>query len=141
LLLSPVPPLPLEPVREAYPPQQDLVFTIQDGTLLRRSNFDRRMWAPAVIRAGLDDRLTFHGLRHTAVSMLIAEGASIVELAAIMGWAPSTAVAMAMRYGHLFAARDEHLTEAQERVYRNARRPNDGQERSGLPRPREESGL
>jgi len=35
---------------------------------------------------------------------------------------------MSMRYGHPFAARDEHLTEAVERVYRNARRPNDGQQ-------------
>src|SRR2546430_13645600 len=53
-----------------------------------------------------------HDLRHTAVSILIAEGASIVELAAVMGWSHSTAVAMSMRYGHLFAARDEHLTQA-----------------------------
>jgi len=91
---------------EVFPPQGGLVFTSQDGALLRRSNFERRIWAPAVARSGLDERLTFHGLRHTAVSVLIAEGASIVELAAIMGWAPSTAVAMSMRYGHLFAARD-----------------------------------
>ena len=110
---------------EAFPPRGDLVFTSQDGTLLRRSNFERRIWAPAVFRAGLDERLTFHGLRHTAVSVLIAEGASIVELAAIMGWAPSTAVAMSMRYGHLFAARDERLTDALERLYRNARGPTD----------------
>ena len=74
---------------ETFPPQGDLVFTSQGGALLRRSNFVRRTWAPAVARAGLDQRLTFHGLRHTAVSVLIAEGASIVELAAAAGgpWA------------------------------------------------------
>jgi hypothetical protein len=52
-------------------------------------------------------------------------------MAAVMGWAPSTAVAMSMRYGHLFAARDQHLTEALERVYRSARRPNGGQSATG----------
>ena len=88
-------------------------------------------------RAGLDERLTFHGLRHTAVSTRLA---SIVELAAVMGWAPSTAVAMSMRYGHLFAARDEHLTEALERVYRSARRPNDGQPATKLGGRSEETG-
>jgi len=70
-----------------------------------------------------------------------AEGASVVELAAIMGWAPSTAVAMSMRYGHPFASRDEHLTEAVERVYRNARRPNDGQQAMKLGKLSEETGL
>jgi integrase len=108
--------------------------------MLRHSNFERRIWAPAVARAGLDQRLTFHGLRHTAVSVLIAEGASIVELAAVMGWAPSTAVAMSMRYGHLFAARDEHLMEVLERVYRSARRPNDGQQATKLGKQSEETG-
>jgi hypothetical protein len=50
-----------------------------------------------------------------------------------MGWSQSTAVAMSMRYGHLFAARDEHLTQALERVYRAARRPNDGQQAPDRP--------
>ncbi|MGH2720622.1 MAG: hypothetical protein ACRDJO_03320, partial [Actinomycetota bacterium] len=72
------------------------------------------------------DGLTFHGLRHTALSIMIAEGASIVELASVMGWARSTAVAMAVRYGHLFASREEQLNDALERVFRNVRRPGDG---------------
>jgi hypothetical protein len=45
--------------------------------------------------------------RGRAWSSSLTEGASIAELAAGMGWAPSSAVAMWMRYGHLFAARDE----------------------------------
>jgi integrase len=124
---------------EAYPPVNDLLFTSPEGSLLRRSHFERRVWAPAVERIGLDAGLTFHGLRHTAVSILIAEGASIVELAAVMGWSHSTAVAMSMRYGHLFAARDEHLTQALERVYRTARRPNDGQQAADQPGRSEET--
>jgi hypothetical protein len=31
---------------EDFPPQGDLVFTSQDGAMLRRSNFERRIWAP-----------------------------------------------------------------------------------------------
>lgn len=69
----------------------------------------------------VDERLTFHGLRHSAVSISIAGGASIVELAAVMGWAQSTAAAMAVRYGHLFQARERQLTDALETAFRQAR--------------------
>jgi len=48
------------------------------------------------------------------VSIWIAGGASIVELAAVIGWAQSTAAAMAVRYGHLFQAREKQLTDAVE---------------------------
>ncbi|MGH2719701.1 MAG: tyrosine-type recombinase/integrase [Actinomycetota bacterium] len=114
-----------------FPPAEDLVFTSHDGQMLRRSNFQRRTWAPAVAAAGVDPRLTFHGLRHSAVSIMIDQGASLVELAAIMGWSRSTAAAMAMRYGHLFAAQEKRLTDAIEQTYRNARRPLDGLGASG----------
>src|SRR5690242_19629165 len=109
---------------ELFPPQNDLVFTNVDGSLLRRSNFTRRLWQPAVMRADLDERLTFHGLRHSAVSILTASGASIVELASVMGWSQSTAAAMSVRYGHLFEARDQHLTAALDELYRSGRRKN-----------------
>lgn len=107
---------------DVFPPQNDPLFTNPDGSLLRRSNFARRMWSPAVRRAGVDDRLTFHGLRYSAVSILIANGASIVELAAVMGWPRSTAAAIAVRYGHLFEARERQLIDAVEQTYRRARR-------------------
>jgi hypothetical protein len=54
-----------------------------------------------------------------------------VELAAIMGWSRSTAAAMTMRYGHLFAAQEKRLTDAVEQAYRIARRPVDGLGASG----------
>ena len=44
-----------------------------------------------------------------------------MELAAVMGWSRSTAAAMGVRYGHLFEARDEHLTAALDDLYRRAR--------------------
>src|SRR5437660_10578502 len=66
----------------AFRPAQDLVFTSPEGALLRRSTFQRRVWAPA----GVDLRLTFHGLRHSAVSILLDHGASPVELTALTRW-------------------------------------------------------
>ena len=36
------------------------VFTAKEGGLLRRSNFRRRYWKPALERAGLDTALRFH---------------------------------------------------------------------------------
>lgn len=71
---------------EVNSPINDLLFTSPEGSLLRRSHFDRRVFTPAVKGVGCDPGLTFHGLHHSAVSILIAEGASIVELAAVMGW-------------------------------------------------------
>ena len=130
----PLPPFLVEELAghlKGSPPVDDLVFTSPEGAMLRRSNFNRRVWAPAVADAGVDPRLTFHGLRHSAVSILVAQGASLVELAAIMGWSRSTAAAMTMRYGHLFAAQEKRLTDAIEQAYRNARRPVDGLGASG----------
>lgn len=134
--MVPLPPFLVEVLEEhlrEFAPQSDLVFTSPEGKMLRRSLFERRIFTPAVVRAALDTGLTFHGLRHTAVSILISQGATLVELAAIMGWSRSTAAAMAMRYGHLFAERERHLTEAVERLYRETRRPTDGLEGSEGP--------
>ena len=114
------------------PPRNDVLFSNPDGSLLRRSNFCRRTWKPAVASAELPEALTFHGLRHTAVSILIASGASIVELAAVMGWAKSTAAAMAVRYGHLFEARESQLTDAVEDLYRATLQARSTAETSGL---------
>ena len=35
------------------------------------------------------------------------------------GLVPVTAVAMSMRYGHLFVSREEHLTQALDRLYQS----------------------
>jgi len=63
-----------------------------------------------------------HGLRHTAVSILAAEGAQLNELASIMGWSRSTVASMAVRYAHLFPSRQEYLTSRLDAVFRQAER-------------------
>lgn len=51
----------------------DLIFVGRNGAPLRRS-FARRHFGPAVSAAGLDPRLTFHGLRHVATSFMVDAG-------------------------------------------------------------------
>jgi integrase len=50
----------------------DLVFVGPRGGMLRR-RFGERNLRPAVARAGLPGSLTFHGLRHAAISALAEE--------------------------------------------------------------------
>ena len=61
-------------------PEPDaLVFTAPRGGPLARSLFSRRVWRPAVIRAGIPS-ITFHGLRHSFVAILVAAGCNVREV-------------------------------------------------------------
>ena len=44
-----------------------------------RSLFSRRVWQPAAIRAGIPS-ITFHGLRHSFVAILVAAGCNVREV-------------------------------------------------------------
>jgi integrase len=57
---------------------------------LRRSNFGRRVWLPALARAGLPE-IHFHDLRHTGNLLTATAGASLRELMARMGHASTRA--------------------------------------------------
>ena len=50
---------------------ESLVFIGPRGGLLRRS-FEGRAFRPAALSAGLSESLTFHGLRHVATSLMVA---------------------------------------------------------------------
>lgn len=58
---------------DEHPPSDGLVFTSADGSPLRRTNFRRRAWLPAVA-ATVGEPMTFHDLRHTHAAWLIAGG-------------------------------------------------------------------
>ena len=60
----------LEEHRTAYA-STGLIFTSEEGTQVRMNNLRRRQWTSAVERAGLPG-LTFHDMRHTAVSLWVA---------------------------------------------------------------------
>ena len=61
-----------------------LVFTTPAGTPLRRGNFRRRVWVPALAEVGLSGT-HFHDLRHTGNVLTAAAGASLRELMDRMG--------------------------------------------------------
>ena len=68
----------------AAPGDDGLVFTSSAGRPLRRSNFCRRDWHPALRAAGLPP-IHFHDLRHTGNQLAADEGANLRELMDRMG--------------------------------------------------------
>jgi integrase len=85
-----------------------LVFTAPQGGPLRLSTFRSRFWRPAIAAAGLDG-LRIHDLRHTAVALWIAAGASPKEVAARAG---HTSVKTVLDvYGGLYPEADTALRE------------------------------
>lgn len=89
----------------AVPPASDgFVFQAPRGGPMRRSNFRRRVWLPAV-RRSVGEPMRFHDLRHTHVALLIAQGEHPKTIQARLGHA-SIATTLDT-YGHLFEGLDE----------------------------------
>ena len=89
------------------PGQEALVFQSPESAPLRNTNFRRRVWQPALRDAGLTE-LRIHDLRHTAVALLIAQGAHPKAIQAHLGH--SSIQVTLDRYGHLFPADIDRLT-------------------------------
>jgi integrase len=77
----------------------ELVFPSPRGAMWRGDNFRARVFRPAVRRAELDG-VTFHDLRHTYASLMVAAGASPHVIAEQMGHRDARLVLQ--RYGHLY---------------------------------------
>ena len=78
--------------------------------------FRQRYWRQAVAAAGLED-LRPHDLRHTAISLWIADGANPKQVAV---QADHTSVSVVLdRDGHLYERHDDELIAAQERRWQN----------------------
>lgn len=89
-----------------------LVFHSPEGMPVRATLFRRRFWAPAVQEAGLSP-LRIHDLRHTAVSLWIADCANPKQVAVMAG---HTSVSVVFdRYGHLYPHQDAELMDRLER--------------------------
>jgi integrase len=98
----------------AEPDPDALVFTAARGSALRATNFRRRIWSSAVGAAELDG-LRIHDLRHTAVALWIAAGASPKEVARRAG---HTSVKTVLDvYGHLYDEADVALRERLEAMF------------------------
>lgn len=93
----------------AEPDGDALVFTSPKGGPLRRNQWRRREWRPAVERAGLDP-LRFHDTRHTFVALAVAAGADPKQVSTRAG---HSSVAFTLdRYGHLYDDADDRVTGA-----------------------------
>lgn len=64
-----------------------IAFPSPEGTYMRKSNFTRRVWFGVRKAAGLPKSMTFHGLRHSAATLLLSEGVSIKVIQEMMGHA------------------------------------------------------
>ena len=88
---------------------RDLVFPAPEGAAVRLSLWRRRIWGPAVEKAGLEP-LRIHDMRHTAVALWIAAGASPNEIASRAG---HTSVSVVLdRYGHLLPGTEDRVNDA-----------------------------
>ncbi len=88
-------------------PESEYVFPSGKGGHLNYSNFLKRYWHPAVLRAGLAP-LTPHELRHTAAALMIDQGANPVTVQRRLGHKDVTTTLQL--YGHLFPEQDDLLT-------------------------------
>lgn len=84
------------------------VFTAPAGALLRRGNFRRRVWLPALSKAELPPT-HFHDLRHTGNTLTANAGANLRELMARMGHSSSRA---ALIYLHSTDERQREIADA-----------------------------
>ena len=86
-------------------PKTDLVFPAPKGGPFAPRNFARRIWEPAVERAGLAP-LRIHDLRHTAVGFWIEAGLTEPEIAARAGWRQ-----FLTRYRHILERTEDRANE------------------------------
>jgi integrase len=78
----------------------DPVFRTGRGSPIDPDDFRRRVFAPALARAGLDPTTRIHDLRHTSASLYLASGATVREVMEIHGW---KRMETALRYLHTTA--------------------------------------
>lgn len=102
---------------KVFPDPSDLIFTSPTGSPLRRSNFRRRFWLPAVGKS-VGFPCTFHDLRHTHAALLIAQGEHPKIIQERLGHG-SIKVTLDI-YGHLMDGLDEAAATALDTLYRES---------------------
>jgi hypothetical protein len=78
---------------------ESLVFPSPGGRLINPSNWRRRIWQPAVTAAALE-AVTFHALRHSSASLLVAEGVNAKVIQTRLGHSDVRTTLQV--YGHLY---------------------------------------
>ena len=91
------------------------VFTGFRGGVLRGGTFHRGTWQPLLDQLGWAQRPRFHDLRHTAASLMIADGAQIDAVSRILGHEKTSTTWDV--YGHLVpGARESALNTLGQRL-------------------------
>jgi integrase len=103
-----VPDLAWHLARFAGPEDDSLLFTSPAGSPMRNSNFRRRVWLPALAKAGLAD-VHFHDLRHAGYVLAAEAGANLRELMERMGHSTTRA---AIVYLHSTDERQRKVADA-----------------------------
>lgn len=99
-----------EPSADGY------LFPTRAGTPFDADNFMHRVFKPAAKAAGIPE-LTFHDLRHTGASLMIAAGCHVKVIAEQMGHSDGGGLVL-KRYGHLYkGARLAAATELEAHVF------------------------
>lgn len=94
---------------------EDLVFLGPKGGILRRS-FEARVFKPWVETASLPDNLTFHGLRHVATTLMIANNEHPKVIQHRLGHAdPAMSLGV---YGHVPDDLDQEVAGRLDRLFR-----------------------
>ncbi len=91
-----------------------LIFSAPAGGPIRRTNFRRRIWLPAV-KVSVGGPRTFHDLRRTHAALLIAQGEHPKVIQERLGHASIKTTLDT--YGHLFEGLDEAATDRLEATY------------------------
>jgi integrase len=102
------------------PNDEGLLFPNRSGTPWNAHNFYARVFKPAASHAGKPE-LTFHDLRHTGASLMIAAGCHVKVIAEQMGHADGGALVL-RRYGHLYKGARKHAALALEQHILDASR-------------------
>lgn len=108
-------PVPLAIERPTVENLEGLVFTNATGSP-RDPRAVSREWATTRKRLGLSDDVTLHALRHTAVSLMLASGASLDDVKRTIGHA--TIAMTSDTYGHLVEGRERAVAERLARTLR-----------------------
>jgi integrase len=101
----------------AFPSGAGLVFSAERGGPIRRTNFRRREWLPAVA-ASVGVPCRFHDLRHSHAALLIADGSHPKVIQARLGH--SSIRTTLDTYGHLFEGLDEAAADRLDASYQEA---------------------
>jgi integrase len=95
-----------------------LLFSAPGGGPIRRTNFRRRIWEPAV-ESTVGKPCTFHDLRHSHAALLIAQGEHPKVIQERLGHASIKTTLDT--YGHLFDGLDEAAADRLDATWRASR--------------------